>query len=90
MARLILTYEQKYFVVVRLARRGTPSEVAAAVRVEFGIDLPRQVIAKYNPTTTTGKLLKPEWRDLFYRHRVDFDRELEARARSGAAPAAHP
>lgn len=81
MAYQCLSFEHKHFVVTQLARRRTPSEVAAGLRTEFEIELSRQAIAKYDPTTRTGKKLSPFWRDKFYRFRVEFDNDREAKAR---------
>jgi hypothetical protein len=81
MAKKLLTYEQKYYAVSWLARHRTPSEVAAGLRGEFGLKISRQAVAKYDPTTTTGKKLSTSWRDLFLKLREEFDAEMMAKAR---------
>ncbi len=47
MARL--TEDVKVFIVERLAMFGKPSEIADAVREEFGLTIPRQQVEEYDP-----------------------------------------
>lgn len=82
MARASLNYEQKFYVVSKLARHRTPSEVVAGLRAEFGLKISRQAVAKYDPTTTTGKKLSASLRDLFLRERERFDAEMLEKARA--------
>ncbi len=60
-----LSGEVKAFIVQRLARFDTPSEVAEAVRVQFGEAITRQVVQCYNPYVQAGARLSPKWRQLF-------------------------
>ncbi len=45
-----LTDEHKTFIVQRLAMYDTPSQVAEAVKEEFGVTIDRQLVRCYNPT----------------------------------------
>ncbi|GAB2178672.1 DUF2280 domain-containing protein [Dongia sp. agr-C8] len=45
----ILTDEIKEFIVRGLARYETPTQVAAAVKARFGIEITRQQVHEYNP-----------------------------------------
>ncbi|WP_395023201.1 DUF2280 domain-containing protein [Dongia sp.] len=45
----ILTDEIKEFIVRGLARYDTPTQVAAAVKVHFGVEITRQQVHEYNP-----------------------------------------
>lgn len=84
MAKQFLSYEVKHYIVTQLARRRQPFQVMAEVRAEFGIVVSKQQLQRYDPTTKAGQSLAANWRDLFYRHRVEFDKELEERARRRA------
>lgn len=44
-----LAEDVKIFIVERLAMFGRPLEIAAAVKEEFGIDIPRQQVEVYDP-----------------------------------------
>jgi hypothetical protein len=46
----MLSDEIKEFIVRGLARYETPSQVAAAVQAEFGIEVSRQLVHTYDPT----------------------------------------
>ena len=60
-----LSDDVKAFVVQALACFDTPSQVAEAVKDEFGLVIPRQQVALYDPTKATGKNLANKWRHLF-------------------------
>ncbi|QXX79000.1 DUF2280 domain-containing protein [Alcaligenes faecalis] len=64
------------FIVQALACYDTPSQVAEAVKEEFGIEITRQQAASYDPTKTMGKTLAKKWRDLFDETRTRFRREV--------------
>jgi len=72
----ILPYEVKYFVVTQVARRRTPTEVARAVRDQFGLELTKQRVEKYDPTKRSGRELSKKWVSHFYTTRVRYDDEL--------------
>jgi hypothetical protein len=67
-----LTDAQKTFVVVRLACFDQPSEVVEAVNQDFGVQLPRQQVMKYDPTTKSGENLSAELKELFHSTRERF------------------
>ena len=49
-----LTEPQKLFIVKALACFDTPTQVAAGVREEFGVEITRFQAAEYDPTTARG------------------------------------
>jgi len=53
------------FVVQRLACFEDPTTVAAAVAVEFNVEITRQSVEGYDPTKRAGANLSPKWRALF-------------------------
>lgn len=65
----------KAFVVQRLACWDTPSQVSKAVKDEFGIELPRQNIHRYDPTVKAGADLSLKLRTLFEETRKVFTEE---------------
>jgi hypothetical protein len=69
-----LTDEIREFVVRSLARYETPSQVAAAVREVFGIEVSRQLIYKYDPAGS--KPPAQRWIDLHAATRARFLAEL--------------
>lgn len=68
--RVDLTREQQVFVVQLLACFKTPSEVAALVKEEFGVNIERQNVRHYNPLQSPD--VAGEWKDLFERTREEF------------------
>lgn len=62
----------KRFIVQALACYDTPTEVAAALKDEMGIDAPRTQVAQYDPTKVAGAKLAKKWRDLFEDTRKKF------------------
>jgi hypothetical protein len=84
MPKQLLNFEQKHFVVMQLARHRTPSEVARALRAEYSIEFSAQAVQKYDPTTVAGRTLAADWRDLFYRFRVEYETRLAEKARQQA------
>lgn len=72
-----LNGEQRRFIVVRLACFETPTEVAVAVKEEFGIELDRRTVAHYSPERAgadTGKA----WRRLFDETRRTYLEDLSS------------
>jgi hypothetical protein len=72
MAQQTLPDEAKRFVVQQLAMFETPSEVAKAVKDEFGIEIARQSIEAYDPGKRAGAALSQEYRELFEATRTTF------------------
>lgn len=60
-----LNETQKHFVVTELACFRTPSEVAEAVKEEFGLEVSRQQVAYYDPRSRTGRKPSAKWQQLF-------------------------
>lgn len=68
-----LTDDVRAFIVRALACYDTPSQVAAAVKEEFGLEIMRQQVAAYDPTKATSKKgLAPKWIALFEATRKKF------------------
>lgn len=65
----------KAFIVQALACFDKPSQVAAAVKEEFKIEVPRQQVESYDPTKYAGRALNLKWRTLFEDTRKRFREE---------------
>lgn len=70
-----LSNEVKAFIVQALACFDTPSQVAAAVREEFGLEVTRQKCEAYDPTKRAGRDLAKRWVTLFEDTRKRFREE---------------
>jgi hypothetical protein len=70
-----LNNEVKGFIVQALACFDTPSQVAQAVREEFGIELTRQQCEAQDPTKRAGRDLAKKWVTLFHDTRKRFREE---------------
>jgi hypothetical protein len=66
----------KSFIVQALACWDSPSEVAEALREEYGVEAHRSQVAQYDPTRVAGERLAKRWRDLFEATRDRFRREV--------------
>ncbi len=64
-----LTDEHKTFIVQRLAMYDAPSQVAEAVKEEFGVTIDRQLVRCYNPTQVQ---LAKKWTAIFEATRDSF------------------
>ncbi|MFK3641239.1 DUF2280 domain-containing protein [Pseudomonas protegens] len=70
-----LNNEVKSFIVQALACFDTPSQVATAVREEFGLELTRQQCEAHDPTKRAGRDLAKKWQTLFHDTRKRFREE---------------
>jgi len=70
----ILNDEIKEFIVKRIACYETPSRIAAAVRVNFGIEIDRRQIFEYNPAGSRPPAQR--WIDLHAATRARFLRDV--------------
>lgn len=70
-----LSNEVKAFIVQALACFDTPSQVAVAVRDEFGIEVTRQKCEAHDPTKRAGRDLAKRWVILFEDTRKRFREE---------------
>ena len=77
-----LAEEVKTFIVQQLACFKTPSGVAKAVKAEFSVDVSRQAIQVYDPTSAAGRDLGAEMKAVFESTRARF---LEETADIGLA-----
>ena len=68
----------KAFIVQRLARFDMPSQVVKAVKEEFGLDVTRQRVHFYDPTTRAGRALAPELKELFFKTREKAKQDLDS------------
>lgn len=64
--------EVKAFIVQALACFDTPTQVADAVKEEFGLEVSRMRVAAYDPTKSTGRDLSKKWRAIFDEARRQF------------------
>jgi len=67
-----LPEEVKIFIVNALAAFDTPSQVAAAVKEEFDLEVSRQVVQAHDPTKFAGRSLAAKWRTMFDASRAAF------------------
>ena len=67
-----LTEPMKLFIVQALACYDTPTQVANAVKEEFGIEVTRQQMARYDAPKATAKDLSKKLRDVFAATREAF------------------
>lgn len=70
-----LRSEVKAFIVQALACFDTPSQVAEAVKKEFGVEVSRQQCESHDPTKYAGRGLAQKWADLFHECRNRFREE---------------
>lgn len=74
----ILTENVKLVIVQSLACFDTPSQVAEAVKQEFGVEVSRMQVALYDPTKGTGKNLSAKLRAIFAETREKFLADVSA------------
>ncbi len=72
-----LTEPMKVFIVQSLACFETPQQVADAVKTTFKVEVERMQCANYDPTKPTGEKMSQKLKDLFYRTREDFKKNIE-------------
>jgi hypothetical protein len=70
-----LSGEVKLFIVIALAKYKTPSQIVEAVKVEFGIDVTRQVIRTYNPEQSD---VPARWVKAFDAARAEFHKKIDS------------
>ena len=70
--------EVKTFIVSALACYDTPTQVAEAVKEEFGLVVSRMQVSAYDPHKVQGKYLSKALRELFAKVRAEFDAEVTA------------
>ncbi len=70
-----LRSEVKAFIVQALACFDTPSQVAEAVKKEFGVEVSRQQCESHDPTKYAGRGLAKKWADMFHECRKRFREE---------------
>lgn len=70
--------EVKLFIVQALACFDTPTQVSIAVKEEFGLDVPRQQVAAYDPEKYVGRNLSVKWRTIFDDTRAKFREDTAA------------
>ncbi|MBY0242223.1 MAG: DUF2280 domain-containing protein [Burkholderiaceae bacterium] len=68
--------EVKLFIVKALACFDTPTQVAHAVKEEFGIEVSRQQVACYDPNCHAGRGLSNKWCTVFSDTRTKFREEV--------------
>jgi hypothetical protein len=73
-----LTNEQQTFIIQCLARFKTPSETQELARINFDIEITRQSVETYDPTTHAGRNLRAKLQALFWEMREKFLEEIAA------------
>ena len=73
-----LTQEVKVFIVTRLACFDGVQEVMKAVREEFKLDVSRQQVQFYDPTSKAGERLGDKMKELFHEQRKRFLEDTSA------------
>jgi hypothetical protein len=68
----------KAFIVQRLARFDMPSQAVKAVKEEFGLEVSRQRVHFYDPTTRAGRALAEDLKTLFFQTREKAKQDLDA------------
>lgn len=67
-----LTEPVKLFIVQALACYDSPTQVAKAVKEEFGLEITRQMVAAYDPTKVAGRDVSKKLRAIFDATRKEF------------------
>jgi len=67
-----LTEPMKLFIVQALACFDTPTQVAKAVKEEFGVEITRQQVQRYDPTKVLGEDCSKKNRAIFEATRKEF------------------
>jgi hypothetical protein len=67
----------KLHILTALACFESPTQVAASVKQQFGLELSRQRIEAWHPERAAGARLDATWRDIFYTTRKRLAAELE-------------
>lgn len=78
MAKAKLSDDAKTYVVQALACFDSPSEVAEAVRKEFGVEITKQSVEAYDPTKVAGKGLAKTLKAIFEATREAFLKEISS------------
>ncbi|PXV65823.1 hypothetical protein C8D93_109203 [Sinimarinibacterium flocculans] len=71
-----LTSEHKARIVQALACFDTPSDVVNTLKSEFGVEITRQRVQQYDPTTSAGRQCARQWRELFAATRERFVKSI--------------
>lgn len=71
-----LSAEVKQFIVQALACFDRPSQVAEAVKNEFGLEISRQQVETHDPTKVAGKTLANKWVVIFNDTRKKFREDV--------------
>jgi hypothetical protein len=67
--------EVKAFIVQALACFDSPSQVAQAVKEQYGVEVSRQLCERYDPTKYSGRDLSHKWKTYFGECRARFREE---------------
>ena len=73
MAGTKLKLTEKRFIVRLLAVYETPSEIVPIVKEKFDVEISKQGVAFYDPTTIAGNELSEELKTLFFETRKQFE-----------------
>lgn len=61
--------QHRRFIVIQLARFRRVKEIREAVKEEFGLELDRQQVHYYDPTSSTGRTPAQKWVELYQESR---------------------
>ena len=75
----VLNDTHRAFIIQQLACFLSPSETAEAVNKEFGLDVSRQAMERYDPHKHAGRRIAQRWKDLFVTARQAFLDHVENR-----------
>ncbi len=73
----VLTADVRAFITQALACFDTPSQVAEAVKINYGVIVPRQQVEQHDPEKFAGRLLGAKWKALFYESREKFKAQTQ-------------
>ena len=74
-----LTDVHRAFIIQQVACFMGPTETAAAVNEEFGLNVSRQAIERYDPSKLAGRQMAQRWKELFKITREAFIDHVENR-----------
>jgi hypothetical protein len=73
--RQMIPTEARRYIVKALARDESPSEVAEAVKTNYGVIVSRQAIEHYDPRKHQAKRLSNKWTALFWKSYEEYAAE---------------
>lgn len=78
-ARVTLSRAVQKFIVEQNACDEKPSDVVKAVKEEFGVDISRQLVERYDPTKAAGSKLSEKLSEHYWEVREKYERQEDER-----------